>query len=122
MENKPKLLIVDDEDQIRELMEARFKRHGYNVLSANSGERAIAVTKESSPNIILLDKRMPGIDGIATLEAIRQFNLDVKVIMISGDEADSEMESVIKKLNIAAYIHKPIIATELDALIEKISL
>lgn len=122
MENKPKLLIVDDEDQIREIMEARFKRHGYNVLTANSGERAVTVTKESSPDIILLDKRMPGIDGVAALEAIRQFNLDVKVIMISGDEVDSDMESVIKKLNIAGYLHKPIIVTELDAMVEKVSL
>ncbi len=122
MENKIKLIIVDDEGEIGELMESHFKRRGYDVLTANSGERAIALTKESNPQLMLLDKRMPVMDGIQTLEAIRAFNQVIKVIMISGDEIDAEMDSAMKKLNITGYLHKPIVVPDLDALVEKMSL
>lgn len=122
MENKIKLIIVDDEGEIGELMESHFKRRGYDVLLANSGERAIALTKESNPQLMLLDKRMPVMDGIQTLEAIRKFNQDLKVIIISGDEVDTKMGSVMERLNIIEYLHKPVDVPKLDALVEKVSL
>lgn len=120
MENKTKLLMVDDEVQICELMESHFKRRGYDVFIATSGRQAIDIAKENSPQIVLLDKRMPEMDGIQALEAIRQFNQDLKVIIISADELDPETKSRIKGLNVAGYLHKPIIVDDLDAMIEKL--
>jgi len=121
MENRIKLLMVDDEAQICELMESHFRRHGFDVFTATSGKQAIDLTKANSPQIMLLDKRMPEMDGIQTLEVIRQFNQDLKVIMISADELDHETESKIKGLNVAGYLHKPVIITDLDILVEKVA-
>lgn len=120
MENRIKLLMVDDEAQICELMESHFIRRGYDVLTANSGKQAIDLTKANNPQIMLLDKRMPEMDGIQTLEAIRKFNQDIKIIIVSADELDSETESRIKGLNVAGYLHKPVIIGDLDAMVEKL--
>lgn len=120
MENRIKLLMVDDETQICELMESHFKRRGYDVFTATSGKQAIDLTRANNPQILLLDKRMPGMDGIQTLEAIRQFNQKLKVIIISADDLDPETESRIKGLNVAGYLYKPIIVDDLDSMIEKL--
>lgn len=121
MENKTKLLMVDDEAQICELMGSHFKRRGYDVFTATSGKQAIDLVKENSPKIMLIDKRMPDMDGIQTLEAIRQFNQELKVIFISGDNLDSETEAKIKSLNVAEYACKPITTDNLDALVAKVA-
>lgn len=121
MENRIKLLMVDDEAQICELMESHFSRRGYDVLIANSGKQAIDITRANSPQIMLLDKKMPEMDGIQALEAIRKFNQDLKVIIVSADQLDAETEARIKGLNVAGYLCKPIIIGELDALVAKVS-
>jgi len=120
MENRIKLLMVDDEAQICELMGSHFTRRGYDVLIANSGKQAIDLAKTNSPQIALIDKRMPEMDGIQTLEAIRQFNQSLKVIFISADDLDAETESRIKSLNVAGYLCKPIIIGDLDAMVDKV--
>lgn len=121
MENRIKLLMVDDEPQICELMESHFTRRGYDVLIANSGKQAIDLTKANNPNIMLLDKKMPEMDGIQALEAIRKFNQDLKVIIVSADQLDAETEARIKGLNVAGYLCKPIIIGDLDAMVAKVS-
>ncbi|MFH1440949.1 MAG: response regulator [Candidatus Omnitrophota bacterium] len=121
MENKIKLLIVDDEENIRELMKLHFNRRGFSVLTANSGLQAVTCAKENSPHIMLLDKRMPEMDGIEALGNIRGFNQDIKVIIISGDELDSDTQSQIKELNVSAYMLKPVDIADLDNVIGKIT-
>lgn len=121
MENRIKLLMVDDETQICELMQSHFARRGYDVLIANSGRQAIDLTKANNPQVMLLDKRMPEMDGIQTLEAIRQFNQELKVIIVSADDLDSETEARIKDLKVAGYLHKPLIIGEFDALVAKVA-
>lgn len=120
MENKIKLLVVDDETQICELMESHFRRHGFDVFTATSGKQAIDLTEANNPQIVLLDKIMPDMDGIQTLEAIRQFNQDIKVIFVSADELDSETKARIKGLNVAGYLHKPLNIVDLDAMVDKV--
>jgi DNA-binding response OmpR family regulator len=115
---KTKLLIVDDEEQICELMGSHFKRHGFDVLTATSGKQAIDLTKINHPQVVLLDKRMPEMDGIETLEEIRKFNQDLKVIFISADELDTETESRISGLNVIGYLHKPLNIADLDAMVD----
>ncbi|MCX5696588.1 MAG: response regulator [Candidatus Omnitrophica bacterium] len=122
MENKIKLLIVDDEALICELMKPYFVRRGYEVIIATSGKQAIDLTKAHNPQIMLLDNRMPEMDGVQTLEAIRKFNQDLKVIFISADELDLEVESRIKDLKITGYLRKPIDLEDLNAIIAKITI
>jgi len=83
-------------------------------------KQAIDLTKANNPHVVLLDKKMPEMDGIKTLEAIRQFNQGLKVIIVSADELDSKLESRIKDLNVAGYLRKPLHIVDLDAMIEKV--
>lgn len=121
-ENKPKLLLVDDDAYICEIMQRRLERKNYQVFVAASGKEALSIAKEESPQIMLLDKRMPEMDGIEILKAIRRFNAEIKVIMVSADELDPQTEKEIEPLNIFAYLHKPVSTTDLDLTIEKASL
>lgn len=120
MEEKTRILIVDDEEDICELLELHFQRHGFDVFTAASGKQAISLVKANNPHVVLLDKKMPEMDGIQTLEAIRQFNQGVKVIIVSADALDSNLESCIKDLNAAGYLRKPLNIVELDAMVAKV--
>lgn len=116
---KIKLLIVDDETYVCEIMKEHFQRRGYSVSVANSAQEALPIIKENNLQIMLLDKRLPGLTGIELLRNIRQFNQDIKVIMVSGDGLDTETKEEMKKLNILEYLEKPVVLSVLDAALEK---
>ena len=67
MNATPRILVVDDEKLIRWSVGERLQRDGYEVLSAESGEQALELVASSAPDVMLLDVRLPGIDGLATL-------------------------------------------------------
>jgi DNA-binding response OmpR family regulator len=66
-----KVLIVDDEKDVRDLLQSFLNATGYQVIMASSGEEAIKLAKSESPNAILLDVKMPGIDGVETCRRLR---------------------------------------------------
>lgn len=109
----PKLMIVDDEVDVREYLKNYFKRRKIDVVTAESGEEAIELIGGQQPDLMLLDVRMGGIDGVETLRRIRGVGNSVKVIMVTGVE-DKVMLAPLTDLNIAACIHKPLILEELE--------
>lgn len=117
-ENKPRLLVVDDEEEIREFAGSYFKRRGYIVLVADSGEEALAIIREQSPDIMLLDMNLPKMSGIELLKLVRQFNNIVKVIMVSGYELNSN-DPQFQELDIFGFMRKPIGFIELESAIKK---
>lgn len=119
-EKKPALLIVDDEKEVCEFIDLYFKRRGYSVLVANSAKEAIPIIKEKRPQVMLLDKRMPDISGIDLLRDIRQFNQEIKVIMVSADAPDPTTQLEIKDLCICGYLQKPVIVSELEAVVKDV--
>ncbi|MFN5845041.1 MAG: response regulator transcription factor, partial [Flavobacteriia bacterium] len=66
-----KVLIVDDEEDIRELLRYNLKKEGYEVFDAENGEVGIQMMREHKPDLVLLDVMMPGMDGVEVCEAIR---------------------------------------------------
>ena len=85
MNNKNiKVLLIDDEDDFRQLMKFWLESKGYSVLAASNGADGIELVKNDHPNIIFLDLRMPVMDGVATLKEIRTFDRDLPVIVISA--------------------------------------
>ena len=85
MNNKNiKVLLIDDEDDFRQLMKFWLESKGYSVLAASNGAEGIKLVKNDQPNIIFLDLRMPVMDGVATLKEIRTFDRDLPVIVISA--------------------------------------
>lgn len=102
-----KLLIVDDDVDTCELIDAFFSEKGYQVLSLTSGESALKSIKEQKPDIVLLDLKLPGLDGIKCLKKIKDMDPNIKVIMVSAVNDASYKEAAF--LNGADdYICKPI--------------
>jgi CheY-like chemotaxis protein len=108
-----RVLVVDDDAEVRETMQDILELEGYDVTLASSGEEALAAFEIDSFPVVLLDIRLPGIDGIETLERIKALNGDTRVIMITGlenpDVAPDAMtkgaEAVFRKpLDIAFFL------------------
>lgn len=104
-----KILIVDDEDDIREILAYNLKKEGYAVLVASNGQEGIKICKEEKPDLIILDVMMPGMDGIEVCEQIRQMN-GLENTLICFLTARNEDYSQIAGLDAGAddYISKPI--------------
>ena len=101
-----KLLFVDDEKGITDALKSFFEARGFAIFTADSGEKAIELVKKDSPDIVFLDIRMRGMNGIDTLAEIKKIDSKIKVIMLSIHE---EKEIVDKAMEFGAdeYITKP---------------
>jgi two-component system alkaline phosphatase synthesis response regulator PhoP len=105
----PKVLVVDDDSDIVELLEYNLVKEGYSVLTASNGKKAIELAKSFIPDLILLDIMMPQLDGIETGRILRQ-NPDIKNTYILFLTARSEEYSEVAAFEVGAddYITKPI--------------
>ncbi|MEN8244559.1 MAG: response regulator, partial [Thermodesulfobacteriota bacterium] len=104
---KMEILLVDDEADIREVLEIALKDLGYDVRVAANGEQALNIFKTHSPPLVMTDIKMPSMDGIELLKHIKRENPECEVIMITGH---GDMNLAIKSLKHAAtdFITKPI--------------
>ncbi len=108
----PKLLVVDDEADIREFAERFFSKRNIEVLTASGGEEALQIIKEEKPDLVLLDILMEGMTGMDVLKELRTNQNDTKVIIVTGSEDDA-MVSEANRLGVSGFIHKPLILEEL---------
>ena len=101
------ILIVDDEESICQSLKGALTDEGYDVLTAPSGEECMALLEDESPDLILLDIWLPGIDGIETLKLIKSKYPEIQVVMISGH---GTVESAVKATKLGAFdfIEKPL--------------
>jgi len=110
-----KLMLVDDEERFLATTQKLLERKGYEVMTASNGAQALEVLRGTNIHVVILDVKMPGMDGNATLVEIkRQFPM-VEVIMLTGH---ATVESAIEGLKSGAsdYLMKP---TDIDDLITK---
>lgn len=120
-----KILLVDDEEGIRKVLGISLADMGYDVRTAESGEKALRIFKEFQPPVVLTDIKMPGMDGIELLRKIKTENPETEVIMITGH---GDMNLAIKSLKHEAtdFITKPINSDALEIALmrahEKISM
>jgi len=114
----PKILVIDDDSSIRETLELYLTEEGYRVVTAATGTDGLNAYNQHTPDVVILDIRLPDIDGFGILEELREEDENVKVIMIT---AHHDMESTIKAMKEGAfdYIHKPVDVNELDIAIKK---
>ena len=105
MEEKIRVLLVDDEPDFVESMSLWLEAKGYSVSVASSGEKAIQIVKEQPLHIVFLDIKMPVMDGIETLRRIREFNQTLPVIVITA-YADEEKLVKLQELNISGFFAK----------------
>ncbi len=102
-----KLLIVDDERQFVQTLSERLRLREIGSVIAYDGESALSMIKEEEPDVMILDLKMPGIDGIEVLKRVKQTNPRIEVIILTGhgSEADKEM---CMQLGAFAYLQKPV--------------
>ncbi len=81
---KSRVLVIDDEAEIRRSVRMILEYEGYDVIEASSGPEGIALTEKESPDLIFLDVKMPGMDGLETLQRIKASNDAIPVVIISG--------------------------------------
>lgn len=94
MDKAIKVLVVDDEDDFRQVMTVWLKSKGYSVIGASNGKDAVQTVKEESPDIIFLDLRMPVMDGNKTIKEIRRFNKNIPIIVISAYVGDLKIKEI----------------------------
>ncbi|WP_413733403.1 acetoacetate metabolism transcriptional regulator AtoC [Sodalis sp. RH21] len=114
--NQPyRILIADDEKSVRIMLAAVFSQHGHQIICADDGEQAIALFRQHKPDIVLMDIRMPNINGIEALQAMRGIYQDVPVILMTAYAA---VETAVEALRLGAfdYVVKPFELDELKLL------
>jgi DNA-binding NtrC family response regulator len=116
----PTVLVVDDELFIRDLLRLFLARKGFRVLTAAGGHEAQRLCREHHVDLTLLDVCMPGMDGMQTLEALRQINPDLRCCFMSGNP---EPHSVVDLMDLQAeFLPKPLdMSTLADTLKQIIS-
>ena len=102
-----KILVVDDDLAICNMLKKFLTKKDYEVIVALSGEEAIRKVKEERPHVVLLDIRMPGMDGIETLKQIREVDKEVGVVMITAVE-DEETGKKCVEFGAYDYVIKPL--------------
>ncbi|MBA4348970.1 MAG: Fis family transcriptional regulator [Thermodesulfovibrio sp.] len=105
--SKKTVLVVDDEEGIRESLSGIFEDEGYEVVAVSSGEDALTAAREKLPDIVFLDVWLPEIDGIETLSKLKEMDKNIPVIMISGH---GNIELAVKATQSGAYdfLEKPL--------------
>jgi CheY-like chemotaxis protein len=119
---KKKVMIVDDERNLRELISAILEPEGYEVIQAEDGEDALEKLKTIRPDLILLDMMMPGMSGREVCEKIRanEKTKDLKVVFLTVARFSELGKEELKRLKVLDYITKPFDNNDLIKRIKKI--
>ena len=100
-----KLLVIDDEPGIRELLDTLLSRKGYDVILADSGQKGLEVFRRARPDVVVLDLKMPGMDGLTVLQQIRHLNPTQPVIILTG-AGNPDSEQRVRELGVTEYVEK----------------
>src|SRR4030066_427431 len=113
------VLIIDDDPLIRKTLSGHLSKQGFEVHLAEEGEEGVRKFRESNPDVVLLDVRLPDIDGIEVLRQIRELNKKTYVLMMTAyDDMKTTIEAV--KLGAFEYLVKPLNYIDLDLTVAKV--
>ena len=117
MKRKPIILVVDDEKVVLEVFRKILEKKEYLVLTVNNGKAALEQVEEKRPNLVLLDLKMVGMNGIEVLRQIKRIDRNIEVIIITGYGA-MKTARIAMRLGAYDYITKPIDINYIKALIK----
>ncbi len=114
-----KILVVDDEVQMRRVLRAALNAHGYEVVEAASGEEGLRRLNAESCDFVVLDQNLPGLDGIETCRAIRKGSA-VPIIVVSIRDSEKD-KAAAHEAGADEYVTKPFALEELLSAVEAVS-
>jgi len=119
---KKKIMIVDDEENLVELVKAILGQEGFEVIDADSGQECLEKLKEVKPDLILMDMMMPLMSGRETTEKIRANpkTKNLKIVFLTVARFSEVGKETLKKLNVSDYITKPFDNDELVRRVKKL--
>ena len=100
-----KILVIDDEPGIRDLLHQLLRRKGHDVVLAESGQNGLEFFRRYRPDVIVLDLKMPGMDGLTVLQQVRSLNPQQPVIILTG-AATPETEQQVRALGVTEFVEK----------------
>lgn len=100
-----KILVIDDEQGIRSLLDTLLRRKGYDVVLADGGRKGLELFRRERPDVVVLDLNMPEMDGIAVLQQVRSLNPDQPVIIWTGG-GTPEKQQWVHALGVSEFVEK----------------
>jgi two-component system OmpR family response regulator len=100
-----KVLVIDDEQGIRALLDTLLRRKGYDVIVAESGEKGLELFRRERPDVLVLDLKMPRMDGLTVLRQVRSLDPIIPVIILTG-AGTAETEQRVRALGVTEYVEK----------------
>ena len=119
--SEPLVLVADDDEDILLLVTTRLRRDGFNIISARSGDEALALVRERRPALAVLDIGMPGLDGVQVLEQIRADD-DLRAMLVVLLTAKAQESDVRRGFDAGAdaYVKKPFSPADLSARVREL--
>ena len=116
--DKKRILIVDDEEDIRKMLKIRLEQEGFTIVQASDGDIGAKTAEQEVPDMTIMDIMMPNVDGYSCLKEVRSLpkTKDIPILMLSGKE-EEKVRDLFAFQKISGYIEKPF---ELDDLVMKI--
>lgn len=115
------ILLVDDDNDLLENTAFMIKNMGYDVITAENGIDAVEKYKEIKPNLVIMDIKMPEMDGYDAFFKIKQFDAEAKVILITAYILDEKKQLKAKSMNLLATISKPYTFDQIENLVNQYS-
>lgn len=119
MEHDKKILLADDDSDFLEATQLMLMDEGYEVVPAVDGEEAVAKYRDSKPDIVFLDIKMPGIDGFETFFRIKKFDPDARVVFTSSYAMDDDKFKKAKEQSLVGLLPKPFDFEDIEKMILK---
>jgi DNA-binding response OmpR family regulator len=118
-----KILVVDDEPDLREILQKKLSQSQFEAIVASGGEEALGICREAKPDLVLLDIAMPGMDGYETCKRLKEdkSTRDIPVLFLTAKDLDPQgITQRFTELGASGYLPKPSTFTELLAKIKEI--
>jgi CheY-like chemotaxis protein len=117
-----KVLVCDDEPVMRELIRASLADHGYDIAEAGNGDEALAMVRETRPDILIVDMKMPRRDGV---EVVRELRLDpqlatLRIVMLTAMSGEADRRDA-ERIGVDEFVTKPFIPRELATVVERLA-
>ena len=118
--SKPRIVAIDDEPEFIDMLESYFGLRGYEIDVAVRGAKGIEVITKKNPDVVLMDLKMPGIDGDEVLKLLKSMNPSPKVIIITAYDDGGKTKTRLLKMGAYACLDKPISSLrDLEATVNK---